>query len=61
MVFLDARVPVMQMEEAHSDLSRIDAKHKFLQEGKFNLELPLEWSMYGDQYFFSLDEIESMK
>lgn len=61
MAFLDARVPVMQMEEAHSDLSRIDAQRKFLQEGKFNLELPLEWSMYGDQYFLSLDESESMK
>lgn len=61
MAFLDARVPVMQMEEAHSDLSRIDTQRKFLEEGNFNLELPLEWTMYGDQYSLSLDEIKGMR
>ncbi len=30
--FLDARIPIMQLEEAHSDLSRIDAQRKFLNE-----------------------------
>ena len=48
--FLDARVPVMQMEEAHSDLSRLNAQRKFLTEGNFDLERPLEWTMYGEPY-----------
>ena len=52
--FLDARIPVMQMEDAHSDLSRIDTQRKFLGESNYNLELPLEWNMYGD--FFILDD-----
>ncbi len=52
--FLDARIPVMQMEDAHSDLSRIDTQRKFLEESNYNLELPLEWNMYGD--FFILDD-----
>lgn len=48
--FLDARVPVMKMEEAHSDLSRLDAQRKFLEEGNYNLSLPLEWDMYGEHF-----------
>lgn len=40
--FLDARVPVMQPEEAHADLSRVDTQRKFLNEKNFTLELPLE-------------------
>ena len=52
--FLDARIPVMQMEDAHSDLSRIDTQRKFLGESNYNLDLPLEWNMYGD--FFILDD-----
>lgn len=48
--FLDARVPVMKLEEAHSDLSRLDTQRKFLKEKNFNLQLPLKWSMYGEKY-----------
>ena len=48
--FLDARVPVMKLEAAHSDLSRLNAQRKFIKEGKFNLELPLSWTMYGERY-----------
>ena len=59
--FLDARVPVMKMEEAHSDLSRLDAQRKFLREKKWNLELPLEWTMYGEVYYLDEEQIEKME
>ena len=59
--FLDARVPVMKMEEAHSDLSRIDAQRKFLSEEKWNLELPLEWTMYGEAYSLDKEQIEKLE
>ena len=59
--FLDARVPVMQMEEAHSDLSRMEAQRKFVKEENFNLNLPLEWVMYGDQFTLSREELSRLK
>ena len=58
--FLDARVPVMQMEAAHSDLSRLNAQQKFLSEGNFDLALPLEWSMYGESFSLTTDQINEM-
>jgi len=48
--FLSARKTVMLKEEAHSDLSRLKTQEKFISEGKFNLELPLSWTMYGDRF-----------
>lgn len=48
--FLDARIPVMKAETAHSDLSRIDVQREFLKEKKFDLSLPLSFTMYGDFY-----------
>lgn len=48
--FLDARIPVMRAETAHADLSRIDAQRKFVKEKKFDLSLPLSFTMYGDPY-----------
>lgn len=48
--FLDARSNIMLKEEAHSDLSRIDAQRKFISEGNFDLSLPLSWTMYGDDF-----------
>lgn len=59
--FLDARVPVMQMEEAHSDLSRINTQRKFLDEKNFNLKLPLKWTMYGDKYSLNKKQVKKMK
>ena len=50
--FIKARTIVMLKEEAHSDLSRLEAQKKFIAECKFCLELPLEWTMYGD--FFKM-------
>lgn len=56
--FLDARVPVMQMEAAHADLSRLNAQRKFLNEQNFDLVLPLEWTMYGDEFTLTAEQIE---
>ena len=56
--FLDARVPVMQMEAAHADLSRLNAQRKFLNEQNFDLALPLEWTMYGDAFTLTAEQIE---
>ena len=58
--FLDARVPVMQMETAHSDLSRLNVQRKFLSEKNFNLALPLEWTMYGETFSLTYDQISEM-
>jgi chitosanase len=49
--FLDARKAVMLMEAAHDDTSRVDTEQrKFLNEGNFDLNLPLTWQTYGDSY-----------
>ncbi|MFE7836193.1 chitosanase [Streptomyces sp. NPDC057474] len=49
--FLDARVWAMEQEEAHSDVSRVEtAQRVFLAAGNLDLELPLNWQVYGDSY-----------
>lgn len=49
--FLDERDVEMKKEAAHSDLSRIEKEQrKFLREGNLDLNPPLQWSTYGDQY-----------
>ncbi|MYR46227.1 chitosanase [Streptomyces sp. SID5910] len=49
--FLDARVRAMRQEVAHSDTSRVDtAQRVFLREGNLDLEPPLRWRVYGDDY-----------
>ena len=49
--FLDARVWTMKQEPAHEDTSRVDtAQRRFLDEGKLNLERPLQWHVYGQQF-----------
>ena len=58
--FLDARIPVMQMEAAHSDLSRLNAQRKFLNEENFDLALPLEWTMYGEAFSLTADQVDEM-
>lgn len=40
----------MKKEEAHSDLSRLEVQESFLEDGNYNLSLPLEWNMYGDEF-----------
>lgn len=58
--FLDARVVVMKMEEAHSDLSRLDTQRKFLDEGNYSLTLPLSWTMYGDPFTLTEEDIVNL-
>ncbi|MEI7032592.1 chitosanase [Streptomyces pratensis] len=49
--FLDARVAAMVQEPAHADTSRVEtAQRVFVREGKFQLETPLRWRVYGDGY-----------
>lgn len=56
--FLDTRIPVMKAEAAHSDLSRIDVQREFLKEKKFDLALPLLFTMYGDFYDLTRQVLE---
>ena len=58
--FLDARVAVMQPEEAHADLSRVDTQRKFLNGKNFTLELPLEWTLYGDEFYLDKEQLDSI-
>lgn len=58
--FLDARVAVMQPEEAHADLSRVDTQRKFLNGKNFTLELPLEWTMYGDEFYIDKEQLDGI-
>ncbi|MCX4790243.1 chitosanase [Streptomyces sp. NBC_01221] len=49
--FLDARVAAMRKERSHSDTSRVEtAQQVFVHEGRFGLETPLRWRVYGDSY-----------
>jgi chitosanase len=49
--FLDARNAAMKSEAAHEDTSRVDtAQRVFLNNGNFDLNTPLSWSVYGDKY-----------
>jgi chitosanase len=49
--FLSARRRVMRLEEAHADTSRIDtAQQRWLDQGNLDLDLPLRWQVYGDDY-----------
>ncbi|WBB67817.1 chitosanase [Micromonospora sp. WMMD812] len=49
--FLDERVIEMRKEAAHSDTSRVDtAQRVFLNNGNFDLNTPLVFAVYGDQY-----------
>jgi chitosanase len=48
---LDERDVEMNKEAAHHDLSRVEnLQRKFLREGNLDLNPPLQWSTYGDQY-----------
>ncbi len=49
--FLNERDVEMRKEAAHHDLSRVEnEQRKFLREGNLDLNPPLQWSTYGDQY-----------
>lgn len=59
--FLKARTVVMEKEEAHSDLSRLEAQEAWIDAGNFSLELPLEWTVYGEKFTLTQDDISKMK
>lgn len=59
--FLKARILIMEKEEAHSDLSRINTQIKFLNENNFNLTLPIQWVMYNDNFELTQDKLNKMK
>jgi chitosanase len=49
--FLDARKAAMLTEAAHDDTDRVDTEQRvFLTAGNFDLNTPLNWSVYGDKY-----------
>jgi chitosanase len=49
--FLDARVAEMRTEAAHSDVSRVEAAQRtFLRESNLDLNTPLTWQVYGDDF-----------
>ncbi|MEU4239142.1 chitosanase [Actinoplanes sp. NPDC026619] len=49
--FLDERVVEMNKEEAHSDTSRVDtAQRVFLNNGNFDLNTPLDFAVYGENF-----------
>ncbi|MFC4529920.1 chitosanase [Sphaerisporangium dianthi] len=49
--FLDARKAAMKTEEAHGDTSRVDTEQRvFLKAGNLDLNPPLSWKVYGDDY-----------
>ena len=49
--FLDERVVEMHKEAAQDDVSRNEtAQRRFLREGNLDLDAPLRWSVYGDDY-----------
>ncbi|MER7282554.1 chitosanase [Dactylosporangium sp. NPDC000244] len=53
--FLNARVGLMEAEEAHDDESRVeDAQRVFLAARNFDLDPPLRWRVYGDSYEISV-------
>jgi chitosanase len=49
--FLDERVIEMRKEEAHEDVSRVEtAQRVFLRNGNLDLNTPLNFAVYGDQF-----------
>ncbi|MEU4214549.1 chitosanase [Actinoplanes sp. NPDC026623] len=49
--FLDARVAEMRTEPAHSDVSRVEtAQRAFLRDSNLDLNTPLTWQVYGDDF-----------
>lgn len=50
----------MQKEEAHQDFSRINTQRKFIKEKKWNLQLPLAWTMYGDHFYLTQDKLKHL-
>ena len=50
----------MQPEEAHDDLSIVYTQRKLLNGKNFKLELPLEWTMYGDEFYLDKEQLDGI-
>ncbi|MEU7902869.1 chitosanase [Actinoplanes sp. NPDC049118] len=49
--FMDARVAEMRTEPAHRDVSRVEtAQRTFLRDSNLDLNTPLTWQVYGDNF-----------
>jgi chitosanase len=55
--FLKARTKIMLQEEAHEDLSRIHFQEQLIDEGNYELELPVRWGMYGDAFRLGEEDV----
>ncbi len=52
--FLDERVLEMKKEAAHDDTTRVDtAQRRFLNNGNFDLNTPLDFAVYGENFRIS--------
>ncbi|MBE5959219.1 MAG: chitosanase [Lachnospiraceae bacterium] len=58
--FIEARKKIMLLEEAHEDLSRLNAQLKFINEGNYEMKLPLTWTMYGDSFTLTQSILDSI-
>ncbi|MFC6314812.1 chitosanase [Lapidilactobacillus achengensis] len=58
--FLAARQPIMLAETAHQDLSRLQVQRQLINAGNFQLKLPLQWRMYGDQYHLTAAMVKQL-
>ncbi|QXE01475.1 chitosanase [Terribacillus sp. DMT04] len=56
--FLKARTKIMLQEEAHEDLSRIHFQEQLIDEGNYELELPVRWEMYGDAFRLGEEDVD---
>ncbi|SDD34378.1 chitosanase [Terribacillus halophilus] len=55
--FLKTRTKIMVKEEAHQDLSRINFQEQLINQDNFELDLPIHWEMYGDEFRLSEQDI----
>jgi chitosanase len=55
--FLKARTKIMLKEEAHKDLSRIRFQEQLIDERNYELELPISWEMYGDEFRLAEEDV----
>ncbi|WP_268913584.1 chitosanase [Lentilactobacillus sp. SPB1-3] len=58
--FLKVRTKIMLSEAAHKDLSRLNVQRKFINEGKFDLQLPLSWTMYNQKYYLDGQQVKKL-
>lgn len=56
--YLTARIHTMRLETAHQDVTRITTgQRRFLRAGNLRLRLSLRWSVYGDHYRLTEEQL----